>query len=311
MRRFCLSLALFCETLAAQTDRGSIIGAVTDIRGLYIAGASLTATQLERNVQFRVVANDSGEFNLLSLPVGPYRVSVEHGGFKTFIYNNVRLEAGATVRLDATLEIGAVRQSIEVTADVTELQSDDAKIQNTMSVIMIEGLPTVVAGNMRSPFDLAGITAQVNGGDQDFRIGGGQAGSFGVMLDGASGNTNRAGSTLWSAVNAPSLDAITQFAVETNGFKAEFGRAGGGLVTFVSKSGTSQYHGTAFDFIRNNAFDARGFFNSTTPVYRQRDFGATFGGPLRIPKLYHGKDHTFFFFFLLLRRFSQPRRRCH
>ena len=148
---------------------------------------------------------------------------------------------------------------------------------------------------MRSPFDLANITAQVSGGDQDFRIGGGQQGTFGVMLDGASANTNRAGSTLWAAVNAPSLDAITEFTVETNGFKAEFGRAGGGVISFVSKSGTNGFHGTAFDFIRNNAFDARGFFNPTTPVYRQHDFGATLGGPVRIPKLYNGRDKTFFF----------------
>ena len=291
-----LLLPLLCLTLAAQTDRGAITGAVTDVVGAAIPGVSVIAVQLDTNLQFRAVATQSGEFVLPSLPVGAYRVTVELAGFKSFIHNRVMLEAGATVRLDTKLEVGSLRQAIEVTADVTELQSDNAKIQNTMSDIMIEGLPTVVAGNMRSPFDLAAITAQVNGGDQDFRVGGGQAASFGVMLDGASGNTNRAGSTLWAAVNAPSLDAITQFAVETNGFKAEFGRAGGGLVTFVSKSGTNHYHGTAFDFIRNNAFDARGFFNSTTPVYRQHDFGVTFGGPVRIPRLYNGKDHTFFFF---------------
>jgi hypothetical protein len=96
-------------------------------------------------------------------------------------------------------------------------------------------------------------------------------------------------------VNAPSLEAITEFAVETNGFKAEFGRAGGGVITFVSKSGTNQYHGNAFDFTRNDAFDARGFFNLTVPVYRQHYFGGTVGGPVRIPKLYNGKDKTFFF----------------
>ena len=287
---------IFCATLAAQIDRATIAGAVSDAVGAPIPGSTVTAVHMDTNVTFKAVSTDSGEFHLSSLPVGAWRVTVEHAGFKSVVHNQVMLEAGATVRLDTRLELGAVRQAIEVTADVTELQSDNAKIQNTMSDLMIEGLPTVVAGNMRSPFDLATITAQVNGGDQDFRIGGGQAGSFGVMLDGSSGNTNRAGSTLWAAVNAPSLDAITQFAVETNGFKAEFGRAGGGLVTFVSKSGTNHYHGTAFDFIRNNAFDARGFFNSTTPVYRQHDFGATIGGPVRIPKLYNGRDRTFFFF---------------
>ena len=216
-------------------------------------------------------------------------------GFKSSIKTNVDLNAGATGRVDAKLEVGNVQQSIEVSAESSLLQTDDAKIGNSMADAMIEALPTVVSGNMRSPFDLAAITAQVTGGDADFRIGGGQAGSFGVMLDGASANTNRAGSTLWAAVNAPSLDAITQFSVETNGFKAEFGRAGGGMVSFVSKSGTNQYHGTAFDYIRNNAFDARGFFNNTTPVYRQHDFGGTIGGPIVIPKIYNGRNKTFFF----------------
>jgi hypothetical protein len=296
MKRVFPGLLLLAAALRAQTDRATITGSVTDMGGAFIAGASIVATHHDTNTQFKAVATPSGEFNLQSLPVGMYRVVVEQPGFKSSVHENVRLEAGATTRLDTRLEVGAVQQSIEVSADVTELQSDNAKIQNMMSDEMIEGLPTVVSGNMRSPFDLAAITAQVNGGDQDFRIGGGQAGSFGVMLDGASANTNRAGSTVWSAVNAPGLGAITQFAVETNGFKAEFGRAGGGLVTFVSKSGTNQYHGSFFDFIRNNAFDARGFFNSVTPVYRQHDFGATVGGPINIPKLYHGKNRTFFFF---------------
>ena len=296
MRHFSFGLILIAFALAAQTDRATITGSVTDIGGSAVSGVIITATHLDTNTQFKAMATDAGEFNLQSLPVGVYRVTIEHSGFKASVHENVRLVAGATARLDTKLQIGEVRQSIQVSADITELQSDNAKIQNMMSDVMIEGLPTVVSGNMRSPFDLAAITAQVNGGDADFRIGGGQAASFGVMLDGASANTNRAGSTLWAAVNAPALGAITEFAVETNGFKAEFGRAGGGLVTFVSKSGTNQYHGSVFDFIRNNAFDARGFFNNVTPVYRQHDFGATFGGPVRIPKFYNGKNRTFFFF---------------
>jgi len=296
MRHFSFGLILIAFALAAQTDRATITGSVTDIGGSAVSGVIITATHLDTNTQFKAMATDAGEFNLQSLPVGVYRVTIEHSGFKASVHENVRLVAGATARLDTKLQIGEVRQSIQVSADITELQSDNAKIQNMMSDVMIEGLPTVVSGNMRSPFDLASITAQVNGGDADFRIGGGQAASFGVMLDGASANTNRAGSTLWAAVNAPALGAITEFAVETNGFKAEFGRAGGGLVTFVSKSGTNQYHGSVFDFIRNNAFDARGFFNNVTPVYRQHDFGATSGGPVRIPKFYNGKNRTFFFF---------------
>ncbi len=294
--RFVLFTIFATLPLYAQGDRGMIAGAITDEAGAAVVGAAVTATHLDTGTTTKTSTAATGEFNLPSLAVGSYRVTLERPGFKTFNRSNIRLEAGTTFRLDTKLELGAVQQSINVSAESSQLQTDDAKIQNTMSDQMIEGLPTVVSGNMRSPFDLAAITAQVQGGDQDFRIGGGQAGSFGVMLDGASANTNRAGATSWAAVNSPSIDAITQFTVETNGFKAEFGRAGGGMVSFVSKSGGNQYHGTAFEFIRNNAFDARGFFNSTTPIYRQHDFGGTVGGPIRIPKLYNGKNRTFFFF---------------
>lgn len=295
MLRF-LFAAVLAAPLAAQSDRGNLAGTVTDQAGAAVPGARVTAVRQDTNTAYKGSTTEAGEFNLPSLPVGRYRVTIEAEGFTSFAAGELRIEAGGTQRITARLEIGAVQQTIEVSAVATQLQADDAKVQNTVPDFMIESLPTVVSDNMRSPFDLANLTAGVSGGDQDFRIGGGQQGSFGVMLDGSSANTNRAGSTLWAAVNAPSIEAITEFAVETNGFKAEFGRAGGGLISFVSRSGTNKYHGSAFDYIRNNAFDARGFFNRTTPVYRQHDFGATFGGPVRIPKLYRGANRTFFFF---------------
>ena len=306
--RFLLPACL-AGMLLAQGDRGSITGAVTDAGGARIPAVRITATQRETNAQFKATTNESGEFVLPSLPIGAYRVVIESEGFKSTARDNVRLESGSTVRLDTQLELGSVQQSIEIQGQSSQLQTDSAKIANQIPNKLIEDLPTVVSGNMRSPFDLANITAQVSGGDQDFRIGGGQQGTFGVMLDGASANTNRADSTLWAAVNAPSLEAITEFRVETNGFKAEFGRAGGGVISFVSKSGTNGYHGTAFDFIRNNAFDARGFFNSTTPVYRQHDFGATLGGPVRIPEDLQRQRQDLLL--CVVRRFPQPRRRQH
>ncbi len=295
MLRLLVLLVLSASFAFAQGDRATLTGTVTDQAGAPMPAVSVTATHVDTMSISRATTNPSGEYSLPSLQIGRYKVVFELPGFKSVTHSNVALDAGATGRVDSKMEVGNVQQSVNVVAESSLLQTDDAKLGNSMADAMIEALPTVVSGNMRSPFDLAAITAQVTGGDQDFRIGGGQAGSFGVMLDGSSANTNRAGSTLWAAVNAPSLDAITQFSVETNGFKAEFGRAGGGMVTFVSKSGTNQYHGTAFDYIRNNAFDARGFFNSTTPVYRQHDFGGTIGGPIVIPKIYNGRNKTFFF----------------
>ena len=284
--------------LFAQADRGTITGTVTDPRGAPIPGVVVTALHRSTNIHYNAATSDGGEFTLSDVPVGEYHVTMALAGFKSAVFDRATIDAGGTLRLDTKLEVGSLQQSIEVSADNFLLQTDDAKMQNEISDKMIEGLPTVVSGSLRSPFDLAAITATVSPGttDQTFKIGGGQASGWGVMLDGASAGTNRANSTTWAAVNAPSLEAISQFRVETNGFKAEYGRAGGGVVSFVSKSGTNEYHGTAFDFIRNDAFDARGFFAVSVPIYRQNDFGASLGGPVRIPKLYNGKDKTFFFF---------------
>ena len=290
------ALMLAGGALYGQTDRGTITGTVTDPHGAPIPGASVIATHQETNTHYKTGSSAGGEYTLADVSVGEYHVTIEIAGFKSAVFDHVTIDAGGTVRLDTKLQVGSLKQSIEVSADNFLLQTDDAKMQNEISDRMIEGLPTVVSGSLRSPFDLAAITATVTPGDQTFKIGGGQASGWGVMLDGASAGTNRANSTVWASVNAPSLEAISQFRVETNGFKAEYGRAGGGVVSFVSKSGTNQYHGTAFDFIRNDAFDARGFFAVSVPVYRQNDFGASMGGPVRIPKLYNGKDKTFFFF---------------
>ncbi|MEO7650591.1 MAG: TonB-dependent receptor, partial [Bryobacteraceae bacterium] len=117
-----------------------------------------------------------------------------------------------------------------------------------------------------------------------------------ATLDGVSVATNRSADAVEISYNTPSLEAITEFAVDTNGFKAEYGQAGGGIMTFSSKSGTNQFHGVAYDFLRNEKLDARGFFAPRRAVYKQNDFGATAGGPMLIPKLYNGRDRTFFFF---------------
>ncbi|MBI3681716.1 MAG: TonB-dependent receptor [Acidobacteria bacterium] len=161
---------------------------------------------------------------------------------------------------------------------------------------LVDELPLVVGGALRSPFDLVSITPEARGGGSQLALGGGQARAWEATLDGVSVATNRSADAVEIAYNAPSLEAITEFAVDTNGFKAEYGQAGGGIMTFSSKSGTNRFHGVAYDFLRNEKLDARGFFAPTRAVYRQNDFGATAGGPMWIPKIYDGRDKTFFFF---------------
>ena len=156
----------------------------------------------------------------------------------------------------------------------------------------------VVNGAVRSPFDLSASTAEVNSTGQ-YRVGGGKGGAYGMTLDGTTvttaGQLDGNGVT-WTQINTPSVDALTEFSVTSGGFKAEMGHASGGTMSFVSKSGTNQLHGDAYEFLRNQDLDAKGFFGATKPVYKQNDFGVTVGGPVWLPKIYHGKDKTFFFF---------------
>jgi Carboxypeptidase regulatory-like domain len=293
---------LICTGLFGQSERGTITGVVTDASGAVVPDAKVTITNQATNVALNVATNATGAYTLASVPPGVYTVRTEKQGFKASVVNGLVVNAASTVRSDATLEIGTSTQAVEVQAAAVQLQTQDAKSSTTLENALVNDLPLVVGGTVRTPFDLAALTpgAKNLGGDNGFMLGGGQAAAYGTSLDGVSTNTSRALSMSWVASNSPSVEAIQEFTSETNGFKAESGHAGGGNLTYVSKSGTNQYHGSAYEFLRNNDFDANNFFSNRSgipnSIYKQNDFGATVGGPVTIPKLYHGKDKTFFFF---------------
>ena len=182
-----------------------------------------------------------------------------------------------------------------VVAENAVVQTEDAKVATTVSNRLIDELPLVVGGAMRSPFDLLSTVPEARGTGNTTSLGGGQGGSFGATLDGISVNTNRQGDTAETAFLTPSLEAITEFAVETNGFKPEFGQAGGGTITFASKSGTNSISGSAYGFFRDDALDKRGYFEAVKGIYKQSDVGGSLGGPISIPNLYSGRNRTFFF----------------
>jgi hypothetical protein len=152
-----------------------------------------------------------------------------------------------------------------------------------------------LAARCGSPFNLVALAPEAKGQGGSMSLGGGQAAAWDATLDGHSVGTNRSSDTAEAALNTPSVEALTEFTVDTNGFKAEYGQAGGGVMTFASKSGTNQFHGSLYDFLRNDAMDARGFFPARRSIYRQNDFGFSAGGPVYIPKVYDGRNKTFFF----------------
>jgi len=286
---------LFATLLPAQTERANLTGSVRDQSGGVIGGAELKVTNVGTNTTTTVRTTSTGDYNVSNLLPGQYRVEISAEGFKRYLQDNVILTAAGTVRLDAQLPLGQVAETVEVSTAVAQVQTENAKITTAVQNRMVDELPLVVGGALRSPFDLVTITPESRGSGGTLALGGGQAAAWNATLDGVSVTTNRAANTVEIAYNTPSVEAITEFTVDTNGFKAEYGQAGGGVMTFVSKSGTNDIHGSAYDFLRNDKLDARGFFAQRRSVYKQNDFGATVGGPISIPKLYNGRNRTFFF----------------
>ena len=295
--RLILLAGVMASQLLGQGDRGVITGTVTDASGAVVPGAAITVIQKGTNTSFKSTTSTAGDFTVPSLPVGSYQVRTEKPSFKTNITENVVVAAGDTVRVDVTLQVGQTQQSVEVIATAQLVQTENARVSTSVSSTLVNSLPVQVNGASRSPFDLASTTAEVNSAGT-FRIGGGNN-TVGISLDGSSlaGDKigNDAGNGGAAAMNSPSVEALTEFNVESGGFKAETGHVSGGTLSFVSESGTNQFHGSAFEFLRNQDLDARGFFNSTKSVYKQNDFGVTVGGPVSFPKLYNGKNKTFFF----------------
>ncbi len=281
--------------LLSQGDRGQITGTVTDASGAVVPGAQITAIQKNTNASYKVETSSTGNFTLPALAIGAYQVKVEKDGFKAHVVDNLAVSPGMSSTLDVKLEIGATTQSVEVSAAVQLVQTENAKVSSTVSDLLVASLPVLVNGGSRSPFDIASSVPEVSNSG-GFHIGGGNN-ALGVSLDGSSMAGGKYGADTGDAAPkfSPPVEALTEFNVEASGFKAESGHASGGTISFVSKSGTNQIHGSAFEFLRNMDLDARSFFQTQKNVYKQNNFGATLGGPVYIPGIYNGKNKTFFF----------------
>ena len=290
----------------AQSEREAITGAVRDSQAAAVPGASVKVTNVATDVIISTTSNQSGEYTVPDIPAGKYNLRVEKSGFRTFLLASIIAVNCLITSVHCRREPGTGRVKTRAgrsqQAAAIQLQTQDATSSTSVENKLVNDLPLVVSGTVRTPFDLAALTPDAKnlGGDNGFILGGGQAASYGTSLDGISTNTSRALSKSWVASNSPSVEAIEQFTAESNGFKAEYGHAGGGNLTYVSKSGTNELHGSAYEFVRNNDFDANNFFNNATnianSIYKQNDFGATVAGPIWIPKVYNGKNKTFFFF---------------
>ena len=316
-RAITLAVLLLCGAalLSAQSATQSILGLVTDSSGAVLSGATVTITNIGTGVSRSVHTNQTGNYTVPLIPVGNYDLKVEMAGFKTETVHNIRVETGAQVRQDLQLQIGAVTETVEVSAAAVTLQTENATVGGVIENKRIIDLPL----NGRNVAQLAVLVPGVQFGERTGR--GDGLGGFPIPGSGFSVSANGQREThqvvSLDGVDAkdprihitnfvPSIEAIEEFKIQTNAFTAEYGFGGGANVQITMKSGTNQLHGTLFEFLRNDKFDAEHYFlNFERPAGQERarkdalrrnQFGAVVSGPILIPKLYNGRNKTFWAF---------------
>lgn len=299
----CMTSAVFAY---GQSNSGNIQGSVSDPSGAAVVGAKVTAQNLDTGV---IAASSSttnaGLYSLPNLPPGRYAVTVEAVNLKKFTQEGVTVATGTTVSLDVQMQLGAVTENVTVTSDASQLETTTSDIGATVESSLITNLPLSVGGTVRNPVEFIKLVPGFVGGvdnnpgsnsSDDFKVNGGQEGGTDVLVDGVSISLVSP-NTQWN--KGVSSDAIQEFKVLQSNFSPEFGESGDGIVSLTVKSGTNRLHASAYDYLRNRAFDANSWKNNLLGVPRsvntQNDFGFTAGGPVYVPHLYNGKDKTFFF----------------
>ncbi|MBS1876535.1 MAG: TonB-dependent receptor [Acidobacteria bacterium] len=306
-------IALFafaaCLPAAAQVASAELSGTVLDATGAAVVAAKVVAVNNGTNRAFETVTNGVGNYIIPLLPPGDYTVAAEAGGFRKLVQKGLTLQINQQAEMNFTLQLGQVSDAVEVTAQAPLLESESSSIGTVVNEKLVNQLPL----NGRNFIQLATLSPGVNGvgfsasgtimsgtRPDDRRPGteifsnGNREGSNNFLYDGIDDNERL---TL-SIVLRPAVEAVREFKIQTNLYSADIGRSSGAVVDVITKSGTNQLHGSLFEFLRNSAMDARTFFSpkgSAFPSFRLNQFGGSLGGPVVLPKLYRGKDRTFFF----------------
>ena len=307
MIRVVLIAAFTALTMFGQAFTGTISGIVSDPAGAVIPGTKIAVTEVDKNTTVNTVTNDTGFYRVGELQPGKYRVTAEAPGFRTAVVEGFPLATQQQASINLSLQVGQVVEQVKVTAEAQMVDTNTSALGGVVENKRIVDLPL----NGRNILSLTSLvpgvfqTRQTSGVNDEFTgnrfiVNGGQESTSDILLDGVTATVAHNIPTIPAISAIPSVDAIQEFRIQTNAYSAEYGRSGGGLVTLVTKSGTNEYHGSLFEFLRNSAFDSNNFFanaaNTPLSSFKRNQFGGSLGGPVRIPKLYNGQNSTFFFF---------------
>ena len=320
-----------CLSASAQMETATLSGVIQDPKGAVVPDVEITATRIETSAAVTTKTNGAGIYAFTSLLPGHYHLIIRGLGFKEIVIKELELHVQEKLEQNFSLEIGSVSETVTVTAGAPLVNTTDGSVSTVVDHTYVENMPM----NGRSFQDLIlltpgvvtnspqmGATTGVNG---EFSVNGQRTESNYYTVDGVSANFGTAlgnyaapgnsgalpaSTVLGTTQGLVSIDALQEFRVQSSSYSAEFGRSPGGQFGFVTRSGTNDWYGTAFDYLRNNVFDANDWFNNyfqqPQPALRQNDFGGTLGGPVEIPAVYDGKGKTFFFFSAEALRLLQP-----
>ena len=308
-------LFLAGRTLFGQAATGTITGTVSDPAGAVVAGTAVTARNTDTGVSYPAATTTTGNYTITQLPIGTYEITVRVQGFKTYSHPNLTVSAGATIKEDVSLEVGAATESVTVTEQASLLSTESVETAHNVTLGQLDNLPLLGIGatnagtaGIRNPFALTQLLPGTvfgsptgAGASNTVIVNGLQNNSEAVRIEGQDSRNNTPGVSA-TAVRQPSADAVQEVSVQTSNYAPEFGEAGGAVYNIIMKSGTNAFHGSGYEYFVNEDLNAAGSFsqNSSGGKYRPRnrrnDYGTTLGGPVWIPKIYNGRDRTFFFF---------------
>ncbi|MBS1826659.1 MAG: TonB-dependent receptor [Acidobacteria bacterium] len=302
---FVVYLVIFVVAAYAQTTTATLTGSVTDTSGATVPGAVVTVTNAGTGIARRIPTSDAGYYTAALLPPGTYQIRIEKEGFRAVARTGITLNVDQVARLDFVLEVGTVSEAIDVTSAAPLLEASTSSLGQVIDSKQFTDLPL----NNRTALGLLSLSDNVSLGRNfspdtfnnanQFSANGSRPGQNEILLDGAPNTTPGVWPGRGILGTPVVVDSIQEFKVQTSVFSAEYGRTGGGLINMVSKSGSNDWHGSLFEFHRNSKMDANNFFANRGGValgsFKRNQFGGTLGGPVILPKLYSGRNRTFFF----------------